>query len=88
MDVGVDGGPVVSARGGVWGIATRLTEEDINMLTKFTLPAAVGDHTGPSELQSAANELSDLRPDLYMKQYHLISKYVDSEQETSVQWID
>jgi len=29
------GGPVRSARGEVWGIATRLVEEDINMLAKF-----------------------------------------------------
>lgn len=58
------------------------------MPAKFTSAAAARDHTEPSGLQSTANELLDLRPDLYMKQYHLISNYVDSEQETSVQRFD
>jgi len=58
------------------------------MLAKVISAAAPREHTEPSELQSTANELSDLRPNLYMKQYHLISNYIDREQETSVQWID
>jgi GTPase involved in cell partitioning and DNA repair len=72
----------------VWGTATRLVEEDINVLAKFISAAAARDHTAPSELQSTADELSDLRPDLYMRQYHLVSNYVDSRQETLAQWID